>query len=151
MKILHHHAQTPHDKPDNLRSSQVLSVMDVVSEGPVAGLVDGLKSVLINGTPVLGPDGQVNVQGVSMHFHAGTADQPPLSGFEASAREKLINADVTAQYAVTRTVDGKETDRLRLTLGVRQLFSVNKKGETQDASVTLQIHMQAGKRKKTLP
>ncbi|OQP32393.1 phage tail protein [Pantoea latae] len=139
MHIFHHHAQTPHDKPDNLRSSQVLSVMDVVSEGPVAGLVDGLKSVLINGTPVLGPDGQVNVQGVSMHFHAGTADQPPLSGFEASAREKLINADVTAQYAVTRTVDGKETDRLRLTLGVRQLFSVNKKGETQDASVTLRI------------
>lgn len=141
MSVLHHHGKTPHDKPDNLRSSQVLSVMDVISEGPVAGLVDGLKSVLINGTPVLGPDGQVNVQGVSMHFHAGTADQPPLSGFEASAREKLINADVIAQYAITRTVDGKETDRLRLTLGVRQLFSVNKKGETQDASVNLQIHV----------
>ncbi|MGJ0190735.1 TipJ family phage tail tip protein [Pantoea sp. RRHST58] len=141
MGFFHHHDKTPHDKPDNLRSSQVLSVIDVISEGPVAGLVDGLKSVLINGTPVLGPDGQVNVQGVSMRFHAGTADQPPLKEFEASAREKLINADVTAQYAVTRTVDGKETDRLRMTMGVRQLFSVNKKGETQDASVTLQIHI----------
>lgn len=139
MSIFHHHAHTPHDRPDNLRSSQILSVIDVISEGPIAGLSHGLKSVLVNGTPVLGPDGQVNVHGVSMDFRAGTADQPALSGFEASAREKLINADLTAQYAVTRTVNGKETNRLRLTLGVRQLFSVNKKGETRDASVTLQV------------
>ncbi|SNY70859.1 phage tail tip protein J-related protein [Pantoea sp. GL120224-02] len=141
MSIFHHHDKTPHDKSDNLRSSQVLSVIDIISEGPIAGPVSGLKSVLVNGTPVLGTDGQVNIQGVNMHFHAGTAEQPPLSGFESSAREKLINADVTAQYAVTRTVDGKETDRLRLTLGVHQLFSVNKKGETQDTSVNLQIHI----------
>lgn len=141
MSIFHHHARTPHDKPDNLRSSQVLSVIDVISEGPIAGPVNGLKSVLVNGTPVLGPDGQNNVHGVDMRFHAGTADQSSLNGFEASAREKLVNADVTAQYHVTHTVDGKETNRLRLTLGVRQLFSINKKGETRDASVNLQIHI----------
>jgi len=141
MGVFHHKAHTPHDKPDSLRSSQVLSVTDVISEGPVAGLKHGLKSVLVNGTPVLGPDGQVNVHGVSVDFNAGTADQPPLSGFEASARETTVSADVSAQYAVTRTIDGKSADRLRLTLGVRQLFSVNSKGETQDASVTLQIHI----------
>lgn len=139
MSIFHRHEKTPHDRPDNLRSSQVLSVIDVISEGPIAGPVSGIKSVLVNGTPVLGPDGQVNIPGVSMRFHAGTSDQPPLGGFEASAREKLINADVTALYPVTRTVEGKETDRLHLTLGVRQLFSINKKGETHNASVTLQI------------
>lgn len=139
MNIFHRHEKTPHDRPDNLRSSQVLSVIDVISEGPIAGPVSGIRSVLVNGTPVLGPDGRVNIPGVSMRFHAGTEEQRPLGGFEASARETLINADVTALNPVTRTVEGKDINRLRLTLGVRQLFSVNKKGETRNASVTLKI------------
>ena len=139
MSIFHHHDKTPHDKADNLRSSQVLSVIDVISEGPIAGPVSGLKSVMVNGTPVLGPDGQVNISGVSMSFHAGTADQPPLGGFESSVREQMINAEVTAQYPVTHTVEGKQTERLRLTLGVHQLFMINSKGETHDTAVTLQI------------
>lgn len=139
MGIFHHHAYTPRDNPDNLRSSQLLSVIDVVSEGPVEGLVDGLKSVLVNGTSVLAPDGKVNVHGVSMGFNVGTVDQSSMKGFESTSKETLINADITKKSDVTRTLSGKNIDRLRITLGVRQLFSINKKGETEDASVTLQI------------
>ncbi|MCH7194894.1 hypothetical protein EFJ55_24875, partial [Escherichia coli] len=44
---------TPREAKDNLKSSQMLSVIDAISEGPVEGPVDGLKSVLLNSTPVL--------------------------------------------------------------------------------------------------
>ena len=44
---------TPREAKDNLKSSKMLSVIDAISEGPVEGPVDGLKSVLLNSTPVL--------------------------------------------------------------------------------------------------
>ncbi|WP_342089556.1 host specificity protein J [Escherichia coli] len=48
---------TPREAKDNLKSTQLLSVIDAISEGPVEGPVDGLKSVLLNSTPVLDTDG----------------------------------------------------------------------------------------------
>ncbi|HAI9576514.1 TPA: Ail/Lom family outer membrane beta-barrel protein [Escherichia coli] len=47
---------TPREAKDNLKSTQLLSVIDAISEGPVEGPVDGLKSVLLNSTPVLDSD-----------------------------------------------------------------------------------------------
>lgn len=44
---------TPREAKDNLKSTQLLSVIDAISEGPIEGPVDGLKSVLLNSTPVL--------------------------------------------------------------------------------------------------
>ncbi|SQQ25280.1 putative phage tail component [Escherichia coli] len=46
-------AHTPREAKDNLKSTQLLSVIDAISEGPIEGPVDGLKSVLLNSTPVL--------------------------------------------------------------------------------------------------
>lgn len=48
---------TPREAKDNLKSTQLLSVIDVISEGPIEGPVDGLKSVLLNSTPVLDSEG----------------------------------------------------------------------------------------------
>ncbi|MDN0333121.1 host specificity protein J [Escherichia coli] len=49
-------AHTPREAKDNLKSTQLLSVIDAISEGPIEGPVDGLKSVLLNSTPVLDSD-----------------------------------------------------------------------------------------------
>ncbi|NAI00696.1 hypothetical protein GUB60_25425 [Escherichia coli] len=48
---------TPREAKDNLKSTQLLSVIDAISEGPVEGPVDGLKSVLPlqHGGQPLGP------------------------------------------------------------------------------------------------
>ncbi|EBV1948172.1 host specificity protein J, partial [Salmonella enterica subsp. enterica serovar Weltevreden] len=43
---------TPREAPDNLKSTQLLSVIDAISEGPIEGPVNGLHSVLVNQTPV---------------------------------------------------------------------------------------------------
>ena len=34
---------TPREAKDNLKSTQLLSVIDAISEGPIEGPVDGLK------------------------------------------------------------------------------------------------------------
>ncbi|EDX9614004.1 hypothetical protein NSP71_24750, partial [Salmonella enterica] len=44
---------TPREAKDDLKSTQQLSVIDALSEGPIVGPVNGLQSVLINNTPVV--------------------------------------------------------------------------------------------------
>lgn len=39
---------TPREAKDDLKSTQQLSVIDALSEGPIVGPVNGLQSVLIN-------------------------------------------------------------------------------------------------------
>ncbi len=73
---------TPREAKDNLKSTQLLSVIDAISEGPVEGPVDGLKSVLLNSTPVLDSEGNTNISGVTVVFRAGEQEQTPPEGFE---------------------------------------------------------------------
>ncbi|NEN73778.1 host specificity protein J, partial [Escherichia coli] len=83
-------AHTPREARDNLKSSQLLSVIDAISEGPVYGPVDGLKSVRLNGTPVLDSGGNTNFSGVTVVFRSGEQEQTPPEGFESSGSETVL-------------------------------------------------------------
>ncbi|EES0147177.1 hypothetical protein NP836_005856, partial [Escherichia coli] len=39
---------TPREAKDNLKSTQMMSVIDAIGEGPVEGPVKGLQSILVN-------------------------------------------------------------------------------------------------------
>ncbi|WP_169758368.1 hypothetical protein, partial [Escherichia coli] len=80
----------PREAKDNLKSSQMLSVIDAISEGPIEGPVDGLKSVLLNSTPVLDSEGNTNISGVTVVFRAGEQEQSPPEGFESSGSETVL-------------------------------------------------------------
>ncbi|MBS9329494.1 hypothetical protein KEP70_24825, partial [Escherichia coli] len=87
-------ARTPHEVKDNLRSTQLLSVIDAISEGPIEGPADGLKSVLLNSTPVLDSEGNTNISGVTVVFRAGEQEQTPPEGFESSGSETVLGTEV---------------------------------------------------------
>ncbi|WP_139130135.1 TipJ family phage tail tip protein, partial [Escherichia coli] len=42
---------TPVEAKDNLKSTQMMSVIDAIGEGPIEGPVKGLQSILVNKTP----------------------------------------------------------------------------------------------------
>ncbi len=65
---------TPREAKDNLKSTQLLSVIDAISEGPVEGPVDGLKSVLLNSTRCWTVRG-IQHLGVTVVFRAGEQDR----------------------------------------------------------------------------
>lgn len=69
-------SKTPHEAPDDLKSSQMLTVVDAICEGPIEGPVDGLKSVRINKTPVLDSDGNAMVHGVTVVYRVGRMSRP---------------------------------------------------------------------------
>ncbi|ELM0346608.1 host specificity protein J, partial [Escherichia coli] len=54
-------AHTPVEAKDNLKSTQMMSVIDAIGEGPVEGPVKGLQSILVNKTPLTDTDGNKDV------------------------------------------------------------------------------------------
>ncbi|EBD5992698.1 DUF1983 domain-containing protein [Salmonella enterica subsp. diarizonae] len=133
---------TPREEPDNLKSVQELSVIDVIGEGPIQGPVNGLQSLLLNDTPVVDAQGGVNVHGVEAQFRSGEDHQSPLEGFDGSAAETLIQAEVTHDKPITRTITSEVVDRLRVTVGVQALQQTTDKGDRIGTSVQMDIQIQ---------
>ncbi|EOK5212552.1 host specificity protein J, partial [Escherichia coli] len=135
-------AHTPREARDNLKSSQLLSVIDAISEGPVYGPVDGLKSVRLNGTPVLDSGGNTNFSGVTVVFRSGEQEQTPPEGFESSGSETVLGAEVKYDTPITRTITSANIDRLRLTFGVQALVKTTSKGDREPSEVRLLVQIQ---------
>ncbi|ECI3445892.1 host specificity protein J, partial [Salmonella enterica subsp. houtenae] len=133
---------TPREAPDNLKSTQLLSVIDAISEGPIEGPVNGLQSVLVNQTPVVDRDGNTNIHGVKVVYRVGEQEQTPLEGFESSGAETVLGVQVRHDNPVTRTITAANIDRLRFTFGVQSLVEANSKGDRNPTSVRLQIHLE---------
>ncbi|MBJ4597360.1 host specificity protein J, partial [Salmonella enterica subsp. enterica serovar Mbandaka] len=133
---------TPREAKDDLKSTQQLSVIDALSEGPIVGPVNGLQSVLINNTPVVDADGNSNIHGVTVVYQVGETPQAPLEGFEASGAETVLGVEVKHDNPVTRTVVSENVDRLRFTFGVQMLQETTDKGDRNPSSVNLLIQFQ---------
>ena len=133
---------TPREAKDNLKSTQLLSVIDAISEGPVEGPVDGLKSVLLNSTPVLDSEGNTNISGVTVVFRAGEQEQTPPEGFESSGSETVLGTEVKYDTPITHTITSANIDRLRFTFGVQALVETTSKGDRNPSEVRLLVQIQ---------
>ncbi|MFV2775884.1 host specificity protein J [Escherichia coli] len=133
---------TPREAKDNLKSTQLLSVIDAISEGPIEGPVDGLKSVLLNSTPVLDSEGNTNISGVTVVFRAGEQEQTPPEGFESSGSETVLGTEVKYDTPITRTITSANIDRLRFTFGVQALVETTSKGDRNPSEVRLLVQIQ---------
>ncbi|HFG3940780.1 TPA: host specificity protein J, partial [Escherichia coli] len=133
---------TPREAKDNLKSTQLLSVIDAISEGPVEGPVDGLKSVLLNSTPVLDSEGNTNISGVTVVFRAGEQEQTPPEGVESSGSETVLGTEVKYDTPITRTITSANIDRLRFTFGVQALVETTSKGDRNPSEVRLLVQIQ---------
>ncbi|HFQ7505280.1 TPA: phage tail protein, partial [Escherichia coli] len=123
-------------------STQLLSVIDAISEGPVEGPVDGLKSVLLNSTPVLDSEGNTNISGVTVVFRTGEQEQSPPEGFESSGSETVLGTEVKYDTPITRTITSANIDRLRFTFGVQALVETTSKGDRNPSEVRLLVQIQ---------
>ncbi|EOW7291194.1 host specificity protein J, partial [Escherichia coli] len=116
--------------------------IDAISEGPVEGPVDGLKSVLLNSTPVLDSEGNTNISGVTVVFRAGEQEQSPPEGFESSGSETVLGTEVKYDTPITRTITSANIDRLRFTFGVQALVETTSKGDRNPSEVRLLVQIQ---------
>ena len=105
---------------DTLRSIQVAEILDLVSEGPIQGLVNGLKSVYLDGVALQNADGSSNFENVSFAWTAGTQGQAALDGFDMVQNEVAVGVKVTHAVPIERVILAG-SNAVRMTIGVPQL------------------------------
>lgn len=135
-------AKTPTLLNDNLFHKQFYRVLDILSEGPIYGPVNQkapLNSVMLNDSPITDANGGTSVPGVSVAWRNGTADQSPINGFNAIESTVIVNAKVTHDTPIIRTVSDPNVNRVRLNLGVDSLVQSDDKGNQYNTSVTLMV------------
>ncbi|WP_151195427.1 phage tail tip fiber protein [Escherichia coli] len=135
-------AKTPTLLNDNLYHKQFYRVLDILSEGPIYGPVNQnapLNNVMLNDTPITDANGNTSIPGISIAWRNGTADQSPINGFNAIESTVIVNAKVTHDTPIIRTVSDPNVNRVRLNLGVDSLVQSDDKGNQYNTSVMLMV------------
>ena len=130
---------TPVEAKESGRSKQLVKIVEVISEGEVYGLADGMKSIYFDKTPVQNKDGSYNFKNVQVEGRVGGQVQDLMAGFNTSEKEVGVGTLVKKNLPLTRTVTDAKVSRLRLTIGVQSLFKQEDNGDTNGTSVNFII------------
>jgi len=136
--------RTAQEAPDSLRSKAYARVLDLISEGEIEGLVNGLQSVYLDGTPLQNADGSFNFSGVSAAIVTGTQNQDMFNGVPATESVNSVGVEVLQATPVVRTVTNADVDAVRVTLsfpGLTRQDTTN--GDLNGTSVQIAIAVQS--------
>ena len=132
---------TPVEAKETGRSKQFVKIVEVISEGEIEGLADGMKSVYLDNTPIQNNDDSYNFQNVLLEGRIGSQVQDIIPGFNTSEKEISVSTQVRKTTPITRTITDNKVSRLRLTLGVQSLFNQEDNGDTNGTSVSLVVYI----------
>jgi predicted phage tail protein len=139
--------RAPYEAPNTLRSKSTAYVMDILSEGPIEGFADGLKSVFFDDTPLQNADGSYNFQGVNLALMAGLPDQDAMAAAvsETAAREVPVGQLVSMKMGgVTKSTALGPLTHLRVTLRFPALFIQDRTtGDVTAVAVRIGIELKA--------
>jgi predicted phage tail protein len=139
-------SRTPSTDPDSLNSRSFGHIVDLISEGEIAGLVDDgfvnpipgatdawMRSIFLDNTPLKNADGTVNFDDVIVRVEHGTANQPVLPGFEKASNiinntQSGVEIDATGQQF---DITDASTDQVLFLLSVPQLQKIKNNGDTE--------------------
>lgn len=136
-------AYVPHEDPDSLRSKQFAHLLELLCEGEIVGLVDGLRSIFFDETPLENADGTKNFQGVSVYTRRGLQNQAHIPDFPAVESEQGVGVEVIYNVPVVRTITDPDVDRARITLGFPVLTLQTAQGDLVGTTVQLRISLQS--------
>ena len=134
-------SHTPVEAKETGRSFQILRMLEVISEGEIEGLVDDMKSVYLDKTPLCNKDGSFNFKNVSIYANAGTQDQDVLKEFNSVEKEINVGSKVLKDKPIIKTVTDGNVNRVRMTLGVDRLLKQEDNGDTNPTSVTMSVEI----------
>jgi predicted phage tail protein len=146
---------------DNLDSTQIARIIDLIGEGEIEGFPSGrtynrgtteynralLKDIYFNNTPLVREDANpaqpydandFNFRDVEVYTRYGTQDQTYLP-FTSTQEEVSVNTKVTKAVPVTRNISDANLDAIRVTISVPALQIFRSNGNVDGASIELQI------------
>ena len=115
-------------------------IIDIISEGEIEGAVNGLQSVIFNGTPLADTNNVLNFKGVQVYPMSGTPDQEPPAMFTKSGTTQNVNFElkngVSHQYTLTISDD---TTSVNVIVSLPELSSTDSKGNINGTSVLVEF------------
>lgn len=137
-------SRTPQEAPNTLQSSSTARIIDLLGEGEIYGLVDGLKSVYLNDTALQNDDDTYNFSGVTIVTRTGTTNQDYIEGFSAVEREVSVGADVLKDVPIVRTVSDEDVNAVRVKIRVPALSNQSAStGDINGSNVQLYVDVMA--------
>lgn len=130
------------EAPDNLQSTAFARILDLVSEGEIRGLANGMQSIFLDETPLANPDGTLNFSGVSQEVRTGSQDQLHISGFPAVESEIAVGVELRSDQPWVRAVTNLQLSAVRIRLSTPRLARTNTtNGDTNGYTVRYRIEL----------
>ena len=138
-------SRTPVEANDTVNSRAMASVLDLLGEGVIGGLIDGAKSIFLNDTPLQNSDNSYNFSGVTWWFRDGSQDQSVIDGFDFIETPKSVGRQLKQTSQVNVSLDSADSDRVRVVMKFPSLRSIDKKsGDTNGTTVQFKFQIDAG-------
>uniref|UniRef100_A0A7C2AT60 DUF1983 domain-containing protein n=1 Tax=Pseudomonas graminis TaxID=158627 RepID=A0A7C2AT60_9PSED len=112
------------------------------SWGPIVGPVNGLRSVKLDGTPLVAEDGTVNYPGVKWQFRNGELNQERLDGIAESSNEIDVNQTLLSTTPWLHSITNAVIDAVRIRFAWPQLQSQDQAGNINGVRIDYAIDVQ---------
>ena len=126
---------------DNVLSIDYAKVLDLISEGPIKGLVNGQEGIIIDGVRVKGSNGNVNIQGIKHVQRTGEQHQSYIEGFTASENQTSVGVELLANQPVIRQINNPNADYCDVRVNVPSLQNAEDNGNIFGTVVTWKIEV----------
>lgn len=111
---------------NTLKSNARARVVELISEGPIVGLVNGAQSIYFEETPVQNENGTYNFKNVSWQERFGYPDQDHLNGYPLVETGHQVNVQVKKNVGpVVRTISETNADAVRVIIQIPALVQQN--------------------------
>ena len=126
----------PKEEDDNLASTQIATVIDLISEGEIEGIVGDFKGVFLNNVPVQNENGSFNYPDIFAETRLGWQDQEPLLAADEVEQIFAVSTEVKVSTGpVTRTITDNNVDAVRFTMVVPRLERIEDDGDIKGTKV----------------
>jgi len=118
-QVVGHKGGAKKQKQPSIASNSVPSISTarlvyLWSWGPIVGPVSGLRSVKLDGTPIIAEDGTINYPGVKWQFRSGELHQDRLEGVTESSNEIRVGLELRSTVPWVYSINNAVIDAVRV-------------------------------------
>lgn len=121
---------------NTLASRTNARMIEVISEGPIVGIIGGKKGIYFDKTPVVSEREYENFPNVTVEEHKGYPDDTPFVGHNSIESTATVETQVTVKNGpVVRTITDSNVNAVRVIVKIPGLVFQNDDGELKRTSV----------------
>lgn len=134
--------QKPNIQKDTTASNEFVQALYGLAEGEIAGLVDGGKSIKLDGTPLINDDGKPNFDNVTWDVRVGTLNQDYIKGFGSVSNETNVNVELRHDKPFVKALNNTSLDALVIRLGFHGLREQKDNGDVVGYRIDYAVDVQ---------